>query len=182
MSKFLFLFVLLASATASAQSGFIVAPIGATLAVQGDGTCRGHITYAVAPDDDTITGDVGSEIATLEIRAACTRLQSLVSTETYDTKAGKLDISVTGASVVVFTTDPDGAGPRVAGECDLAITAWVKPTDPALARVFRPREVTRIRPAPLCAPLTNLITNSCVVARGSWPADVPAPTIPKCGG
>ena len=173
---------LLAGGYAYAQSGFVVAPIRASLERQGDGQCRGHVAYAIALDDAEIADDVGVSSGALEIRAACARLDALVSGETYDTKAGKLDISMRGARVYVLPSDPDGSGPRVAGECDLEITARVRPADALLARVFRPRTISRIRPAPQCAPLTNLISNSCVVARGSWPDDVPLPAIPACGG
>lgn len=197
MNKIVFLcvfsFVLADAAFAQAYS---VAPIEGTLAKQQDGQCRGHITYAIASTDADIAGAVSVETGQLEIRAACVRLDNLVSAETYDSKAGKLDIAVMSARVAVLFIDPDGppvdkngdgdfldegeANPRQAGECDLTITAQVRPADPTLSRVFRPREIVRVRPAPQCAPLTNIITNSCIVASGSWPVDVPVPAIPAC--
>lgn len=177
---------LLAAGYALAQGAFAIAPVSATLFTQGDGQCRGHITYAIAPTDDTIATDVDVETGSIEIRSGCARLTSLVSGETWDTKAGKLDVTVKGAAVEVLATDPDGDGPRAAGECSLSIFARVRPSDPAMQRVFKPRDVTRVRAAPACAPLTNLIDNSCWVARGAWPADAPFPTrgngtaIPQC--
>lgn len=183
MNRLILTIALLTSGVAFAQASFTVTPIDASLFVQDDGQCRGHITYAITSSDGAIAADVGAETAQIEVRVACARLTALAQDEVFDDHNGKLTINVRGARTFVWSSDPDGrAGPRVAGECDLQLFARVAPTDATASRVFRPRMVERARAAPTCAPLTNLITNSCWVARGNWPADVAFPSIPKCTG
>lgn len=171
---------LIAGTYAYAAGGYVVAPVAGSLATQGDGTCRGFVTYAIVADDADVADDVGATTGTLEVKAGCAKLQNLVSGETYDTKAGKLDITVREASVYVLPEDPDREGPRVSGECNLDIIAFAKATDPAYSRVFRPREVRRTRADATCSKLTGLISNACIYAKGAWPADVPLPNIPAC--
>lgn len=165
---------------AIAQTTLVVAPISASLAVQQDGTCRGHVVYAIAPGDNAIADDLGVVQGTIEVKTPCARLATIATGETYDSKGGKLSISVNGADIVVVPTDPDGTGPRAAGECDVMVRANVRVLAADLAKVFPPREVVRTRADATCSTMTGLIDRSCWIARGSWPAAAPFPSIPKC--
>lgn len=171
---------LLASGYALAQSALAIAPVAATLQVQQDGTCRGHVLYAIAPTDNDLADSVEIGTGVIESKSACARLTTLASTETFDTKGGKLSIAVTGATVMVLANDPDGDGPRAAGECDIHIAAHISVVEPEAGQVLRGKDIVRTRPNPTCGALTNLISNSCWVARGSWPPGAPLPPIPKC--
>lgn len=169
-----------AAGVALGAEGFVVKPVRASVAVQQDGTCRGHLGYEITWSDAELAADVAPAVGEIEVRAPCQRLTNLASGATWETKAGKLTATVTGARTFVLQDDPDKDGPRVAGECDIEVTATVALDNAAGAKVFAPVPRTRTRPDAKCVALPALVAASCWVARGSWPPDVPFPDIPKC--
>ncbi len=172
---------LVAGGFAFASGPFAVAPVSASLAVQQDGTCRGHVTYAIVLNDEEIADEAGPMTGAVEVRAACSAVAALGANVSVDDKGGKLEHSVSGVSAVVLTVDPDGAGPRNAGECDVEVTTAVTFKDKDVAKIFkRAKPVVTARADATCAALRSALSASCWVARGSWPTGVEFPSIPKC--
>lgn len=174
MKPIVFLIAFAFACTASAQT-FTVTPSAASLAVQQDGTCRGHIEYILT--ETGVVDDKGAPIVesgSIEIKTACASLDGVVGVETFDTSGGKLTISAPSVTIAKTAADADGEGPRVAGDCDIVVKAT------ATIRK-KSREVVRPKANHSCAPLANLVANACWVARGSWHGAAPFPAgITKC--
>ncbi len=172
---------LVVAGVASAQGTYATAPFFASLIREQDGTCRGQIKYGIALNDTDISNEVGVEVGILETKSQCSRLTTLAASEVFDTKGGKLTFQVMGARIAVLPEDPDGAGPRVAGECDLIVHAESRVVDTEIKKVFRRgREVVRVKRDADCSMLTSQVNNSCWWRKDQWPVDVPFPSVTQC--
>lgn len=174
LMRLILAFALFFCGAVNAQS-FTVTPSNATLSVQQDGTCRGHLEYHIA--ETGVVDDAGAPIiesGAIEIKTGCARLGDIVSGEVFDTSGGKLTISAPSATITKTTADADGDGPRLAGDCDIVVKATA-----AIRK--QSREVVRAKASHSCTPLDNLVANACWVARGSWHEAAPFPVgITKC--